>query len=245
MEPDACATAVGFERLDMLRFEAFLQHIHAQDFSTPTTDWLQKLKDLRIVTSEGRLSLAGAVMFAEQPELILPHAGIVAIRYCDDTAYTESITANRAINGPLSGVFSDAKAFVMRHLHKVQAGQGVNAPGLPEIPETVIAEILVNALVHRDYLIPAPIRISVFENRIEVVSPGHLPGDLTMKTLRTGQPCLRNPLIASYAARGLLPFKGSGFGIQKAVSGWPNIDFIDDHAGNRFIVTLARKSLMF
>lgn len=44
----------------------------------------------------------------------------------------------------------------MRNLRKVQAGRGVNAPGKPEIPESVFEELLVNALVHRDYLVNAP-----------------------------------------------------------------------------------------
>jgi ATP-dependent DNA helicase RecG len=78
--------------------------------------------------------------------------------------------------GPLKKIFDDTLAFVMRNLHKVQAGRGVNAPGLPEIPESVFEELLVNALVHRDYLVSAPIRLFIFDNRIEIISPGHYYG---------------------------------------------------------------------
>jgi ATP-dependent DNA helicase RecG len=56
-------------------------------------------------------------------------------------------------------VFNDVFAFVMRNLHKIQAGRGVNTPGTPEIPEAVFEELLANALVHRDYLVSAPIRL--------------------------------------------------------------------------------------
>lgn len=72
-------------------------------------------------------------------------------------------------------------AFVMRNLHKIQAGRGVNSPGLPEISETVFEELIVNALVHRDYLVSAPIRLFIFDNRIEIINPGHLPNNLTVE----------------------------------------------------------------
>jgi predicted HTH transcriptional regulator len=58
-------------------------------------------------------------------------------------------------------------------------------PDVPEISPVVFEELLVNALMHRDYLISAPIRLFIFDNRIEIISPGHLPNNLTVaKKLR-------------------------------------------------------------
>ncbi|MDD1724524.1 MAG: hypothetical protein LUQ07_05295 [Methanospirillum sp.] len=48
-------------------------------------------------------------------------------------------------SGPLQRIFADPMAFIMRNLHKIQAGRGVNAPGKPEIPEAVSEELLENA----------------------------------------------------------------------------------------------------
>ncbi len=60
-------------------------------------------------------------------------------------------------------------------------------PGKPEIPPSVFEELLVNALVHRDYMVSAPVRLFVFDDRIEIVSPGHLPNNLTVeKIFRAG-----------------------------------------------------------
>jgi len=53
--------------------------------------------------------------------------------------------------------------------------------GYLKIPASVFEELLVNALVHRDYLINAPIRLFIFDNRIEIISPGHLPNNLTIE----------------------------------------------------------------
>ena len=129
----------------------------------------------------------------------------------------------------------------MRNLHKVQAGRGVNAPGQPEIPESVFEELLVNALVHRDYLVSAPVRLFIFDNRIEIISPGHLPNNLTVEKIRTGNSNIRNPILVSYVAKGLLPYHGLGSGIKRVLSEWPWIDFVDDRDGCLFTATVHRK----
>ncbi|MEW6185112.1 MAG: ATP-binding protein [Thermodesulfobacteriota bacterium] len=136
---------------------------------------------------------------------------------------------------------SDSLAFVMRNLHKVQAGRSVNAPGLPEIPESVFEELLVNALIHRDYLVSASIRLFIFDNRIEIISPGHLPNNLTVEKIRAGISNIRNPILVSFVAKGLLPYHGLGSGIKRALEGWPDIDFADDREGFLFTATVHRK----
>jgi len=141
----------------------------------------------------------------------------------------------------LSKVFNDSLSFVMRNLHKVQDGRGVNAPGLPEIPEAVFEEILVNALIHRDYLVSAPIRLFIFDNRIEIISPGHLPNNLTVERIRAGISNIRNPILVSFVAKGLLPYHGLGSGIKRALEEWRDIDFADNREGCLFTVTIHRK----
>lgn len=107
-------------------------------------------------------------MFAERPEWIVPQFVVKAIRYPGNQIHASEYVDTEDFSGPLRKVFDDAQAFIMRNLHKVQAGRGVNAPGLPEISESVFEELLVNALVHRDYLVSAPIRLFIFDNRIEI-----------------------------------------------------------------------------
>ena len=133
-------------------------------------------------------------------------------------------------------------AFILRNLHKLQAGRGVNAPGESEIPVAVFEELLVNALVHRDYLVSAPVRLFVFSNRIEIISPGHLPNNLTVEKIRAGNSNIRNPILASYVAKGLLPYRGLGSGVKRALAAWPEIDFTDDREGCLFTATVKRKS---
>ena len=133
--------------------------------------------------------------------------------------------------------------FVLRNLHKVQAGRGVNAPGVPEIPPLVFEELLVNALVHRDYLVSASIRIFIFDNRIEIISPGHLPDNLTVEKIRLGNSIIRNPILVSYAAKGMLLYRGLGSGIKRVLEAWPEIDFLDDRDGCLFTASVHRKEM--
>jgi predicted HTH transcriptional regulator len=56
-----------------------------------------------------------------------------------------------------------------------------------------------------------------FDNRIEIVSPGHLPNNLTVEKILTGNSNVRNPILVSYVAKGLLPYNGLGSGIKRAL----------------------------
>jgi ATP-dependent DNA helicase RecG len=131
-------------------------------------------------------------------------------------------------------------AFVLRNLHKIQAGQGVNALGVTEIPPVVFEELLVNALVHRDYFVSAPIRLFIFDNRIEIISPGHLPNSLTVEKMKTGNSNIRNPIMVSHVAKGILPYRGIASGIPRVLEEWSHIEFKDDHEGCLFTATILR-----
>jgi len=238
---DELPTKAGIDKLDKLRFRDFLRDVYKQDYPGSPEELTRLLQNMNLATDDGRLNLAGVLLFAEQPESIVPQFVIKAIRYPGNKIHATDYVDTEDFTGPLPKMFDDALAFVMRNLHKVQAGRGVNAPGTPEIPEAVFEELLVNALVHRDYLVSASIRLFVFDNRIEIISPGHLPNNLTVEKIRTGNSNIRNPILVSYVAKGLLPYHGLGSGIKRALEKWPAIDFADDHDGCLFTATVQRK----
>ena len=80
----------------------------------------------------------------------------------------------------------------------------------------------------------------IFDNRIEIVSPGHLPNNLTVAKIRAGNSIIRNPILVSYIAKGLLPYRGLGSGIKRALDDWPEIEFIDDREANLFTAMVHR-----
>ena len=240
---DELPTKAGIDRMDKLRFRDFLRDVYKMDYPDSPAELTRLLQNMNLATDDGMLNLAGVLLFAEQPEWIVPQFVVKAIRYPGNKIHATDYLDTEDFSGSLPKLFEGALAFVMRNLHKVQAGRGVNAPGLAEIPEAVFEELLVNALVHRDYLVSAPIRLFIFDDRIEIISPGHLPDNLTVEKIRSGNSNIRNPILVSYIAKGLLPYHGLGSGIKRALEKWSRIDFTDDHDGSLFTVTVHRKSV--
>jgi ATP-dependent DNA helicase RecG len=203
---------------------------------------IRLLQNMDLATVDGQLNLAGVLLFAERPEWIKPQFMIKAVRYSGNEIHSTEYLDTEDFSGPLRSIFDGALAFVMRNLPKVQAGNGVNSPGTPEIPPSVFEELLVNALIHRDYLVSATIRLFIFDNRIEIISPGSLPNNLTVARIRAGISNIRNPILVSYIAKGMLPYKGLGSGIKRALEDWSNITFTDDRDGCQFTATVHRQA---
>lgn len=225
---DELPANAGIDKLDKLLFRDFLKKSHNSSFPDAPAEQLRLLQNLNLAASNGNLNLAGVLLFAEQPELIFPQFVVKGVCFPGTELSAASYNDTEDFEGPLSRLFKDVLAFVMRNLHKVQGNNSVNSPGTPEIPEQVFEELLVNALVHRDYLVSAPIRVFIFDNRVEIVSPGTLPNNLTIDNIKNGNSNIRNPILVSYAAKGLLPYHGIGSGILRALEAWPDIDFEDN-----------------
>lgn len=143
------------------------------------------------------------------------------------------------ISGSLLHQYVEALAFIKRNLRRVQGNQGFNSPGILEVPEIALQELLVNALVHRDYFTSASIRILVFRDRIEIISPGPLPDSLSIEDIRHGKSNRRNPTLSEHAFR-LLPYRGMGSGIPRALGEWPQIELISEVSGNQFTALVRR-----
>lgn len=188
---------------------------------------------------DGALTLAGLLLFGKKPERFRPAFTIKAValpgRELHETRYLDS----EDIFDGLAGQYQRGLAFIKRNLHYVQGDQGINSLGILEIPEIALQELLVNALIHRDYFISAPIRVLVFADRVEIGNPGHLPNHLSVEQIRYGLSNMRNPLLASHATH-LLPYRGLGSGIPRALKAWPNIEWVDDRAGNQFKAIIRR-----
>jgi len=237
---DELPTKAGVDKLDKLRFRDFLRDIYHQEFPEDPQNLIKLLQNMNLAADNKMLTLAGVLLFAEKPEWIKPQFIVKAIRYPGNDIHSTTYLDTEDFSGSLRKVFDDSLAFIMRNLHKIQAGRGVNTPGIPEIPESVFEELLVNALVHRDYLISAPIRLFVFDNRIEIISPGHLPNNLTVDKIMAGNSNIRNPILVSFIAKGVLPYKGIGSGIRRALDDWHKIKFMDDREGCLFSAIVHR-----
>ncbi len=178
---DTLPTRAGPGVLDELRFRNFLRDKYGRKLPRNPAERLRLLKNMNLATEEGVLNLACLLLFGEQPERFKPQFVVKAVSYPGNSFHVTTYEDTEDFAGPFRQVFEGALGFVLRNLRKIQAGQGINSLGIPEIPPVVFEELLVNALVHRDYMVSAPIRLLIFRNRIEIISPGHLPNSLTIE----------------------------------------------------------------
>jgi len=239
---DEMPTRAGVDALDKLRFRDFLKREYGRDYPDSADNLVGLLKNLNLADNDGRLNLAGVLLFAEHPDWIVPQFIVKAVRFPGTAITAVEYADSEDFAGTLDKVFADALAFIMRNLHKVQErGASVNSPGVSEVPKEVFEELLVNALVHRDYMVSAAIRLLIYDNRIEIISPGHLPNNLTVDKIQAGNSNIRNPILMSFAAKKILPYHGLGSGIRRALEKWPHIDFHDDRDGCLFVATVWRR----
>jgi predicted HTH transcriptional regulator len=200
----------------------------------------QLLRNLNL-SRDGVVNLAGLLLFGKSPQTFRPAFMVKAAFFSGTTMCDNRYIDREEIDGTLPVQYARGMAFVRRNLHHVQSGPSFNSPSILEIPETVFEELLVNALVHRDYFINAPIRLMIFDDRVEITSPGCLPNHLDAEQIRYGISNLRNSLLASHAFY-LLPYSGLRSGIPRATAAWPDITLIDDRKGMQFRTVIARNS---
>ncbi len=151
------------------------------------------------------------------------------------------------IEGNLLHQFRTIMNFFTRNLRKVHVEKEFNSLGELEIPYESLIEYVVNALVHRSLNVKAPIRIFIFDNRVEIHSPGSLPNGLTVEDMKNGTSMPRNMFLFTNANY-LLPYTGAGSGVRRALEYSPNAIFtngISDsseitHAANEFVITIPR-----
>lgn len=224
--------------LDLPYFRAFFLKRYGKSIDEQQVPFDLLISNLNL-GKNGVLNITGALLFAKSPEYRLPVYIVKAAAFPGNSITAERYIDSRDITGKMSDIFQKTIGFLLDNTRRVQ---GINSPGEPEIPRIVLEELVVNALVHRDYFISAPVRVFVFSDRIEIISPGHLPNNLTVENIKAGNSITRNPVLASFAYQ-ILPYRGFGSGILRALEKYPDIEFIDDRDGNLFKCIIWRQKL--
>ena len=224
--------------IDLDYFKKFFKISFGNELEEQQLPLSQILSNMRLA-SKGVLTVTGVLLFAKEPKNFLPVFHIKAVCYPGIDVHTTTYLDSADIQGRLQTQFEDAMGFILRNLRREQNGQSINSIGEIEIPRIVLEELLANALLHRDYFVSAPIRIVIFDNRIEILSPGHLPNNLTIENIQSGNSNIRNPILTSHATK-VVPYRGLGSGIPRAIKEYPKIELIDDRKNNRFIAIIHR-----
>jgi ATP-dependent DNA helicase RecG len=162
---------------------------------TASADFVHKQ---RLVDGEDHASVAGAVLYAELPAAVVPKKCTIKVARYETKAPTPRrehlLSTPLTIEGPALAQINEALAAVTKMIEAVaiMAPDGTLIPA--HYPLEALKEVIVNAVIHRDYNISDDIHVWVFDNRVEVRSPGVLPGHMTLANLLTERSS-RNPTI--------------------------------------------------
>lgn len=136
---------------------------------------------------------AGILLFGKHTQRTLSEAMIICTHFRGNSG--RDVVATIDCEGTLFEQFESAFTFLLNRLSRSFVIRGATREETLEIPEEAIREAVLNAIVHRNYHQTSPMRISIYDDRVEILSPGTFPGPLDALSLRAGLTFLRNPLI--------------------------------------------------
>ena len=221
--------------IDQDKVEKYLQII--ADIQ-PNVEKEMLYKNIGLLKNE-YLTLGGLMFFGLYPQQFRPAFCVKAISFFGSDVSGSDYRDSVDITGTIPEMFELGMSFFNRNLLHTQQEQNFNSIGRLEISEIAIEELLQNALTHRDYSKNSPVMLFIFDDRIEIISPGVLPNSLTIENIKMGNAVVRNPLIVSYASK-LMKYRGIGSGIRRAIKEQPDIELINDVKGEQFKVIIPR-----
>ncbi|AGX86821.1 RNA-binding domain-containing protein [Candidatus Symbiobacter mobilis] len=231
--------ASTLEDFDHERFKRFYETKYSETPPSRSEEreaYQRTLENLELVDS-GRVTVAGLLLFGKRLPVLLPEMKMDAIWFQGSERASSEWHDQRTITGTLAEQYDEGMGFLKRWNARVQGEGSFNQTGRLKVPETVFEELLVNALIHRDYFIKDSIKVFIFDDRIEIRSPGKLPNSLTVNQIRRGVRRSRNVLLASFAPD-LLHFRGIGSGIVRALKAWPSLSWVNDAESEEVMVTI-------
>ena len=201
------------------------------------------LRNLRFIRPDGSLTVAAMLLFGKYTQRWMPMMTAKCICFAGNSVGSKVFRdkVNDAdMEGNLLHQYDTIMDFFTRNLHNVQVEDEFNSMGKLEIPYTSLVEFTVNSLVHRSLNMKAPVRIFIFDNRVEIHSPGALPNGLTIDDIKAGTSMPRNMFLFNNAIY-LLPYTGVGSGITRALDENIKVTFMNNDKSQEFVITVWRE----
>ncbi len=202
------------------------------------------LTNVGLILPDGTLTLAALMLMGKFPQRYLPVFTVRCISFVGNSIGGKQFRdkSGSDADGNALHLYRYIMSFLTRNLRQVQAQPEFNSQGTLEISTTTLSELVVNAILHRSYIIEAPLRIFIFDNRVEIHSPGLLPEGVNTENIRSGISVPRNKLLFNHGIH-LLPYTGAGSGIIRAINDTPNIHFENNTLNNEFVITIDREDI--
>lgn len=152
-----------------------------------------------ILDESGQVTVAGLLMFGINPQRYLLNASITFAHFAG-CELDDELLDKQVITGTLDLQVDTALAIIKNHIRQPSRIEGAKTVDqVFQYPEKVFRELLVNACVHRDYAIHGSrIRVFMFDDRIEFISPGRLPNTVSIEKLKLGVSFARNPVVLKF-----------------------------------------------
>lgn len=214
-QPVAAATESDLDTL-LFQEEILPATIHADVLAENHREVVQQLQALRYLHPSGHPTAAGLLVSGKDPAAFLPGAYVQFVRY-PGTRIGEQIIDSRDVTGALSAqlrLLDDVIDLNTAHRANLSGTRQANSPTYPRV---ALQELVRNAVIHRNYEgTAAPVRLTWFDDRVEITSPGGPYGSVTIEQFgHPGPTDYRNPAIAD-AARALGFVQKFGSGIVRA-----------------------------
>jgi len=157
------------------------------------------LSDSGAVDAEGKLTVGGLLLFGQNPQRMLPQSGAVLVRFVGTQPTSgeglPGYMRREEVNGSLSQVIETLWNAIWEEMRHESVISGLKREERPEYPPFAVREAVVNAVAHRDYRLSGrKIEVRMFDDRMEIISPGGLPGHITLDNI-VEEHFSRNPRI--------------------------------------------------
>lgn len=230
----------GIKDLNLSKLDNYFQR-YQFDFSNEDEDQKQiLLRNVDILAPGGEVTLGGLLIFGINPSRYLPQNGI-SFAYFRGKTIGSDLIDKQNIDGTLDYQIDTGVAVIRNHLPVPSRISGTKRENTKYIyPDKVFRELLTNALVHRNYAISGSrVRVFLFEDRLELISPGCLPNTVTIEKLRFGVSFAVNPVIVKFMENlRYIDHLGRGLPMvcQEAARGGKSVEF--EEIGEEFKVIL-------
>jgi ATP-dependent DNA helicase RecG len=192
------------EELSLPAFAAYHQHHFGvslddqlQQSGMDSTRLLRNLRLLHDLDGELVFSVAAVLVFGQDPQRFLPHSRLSAVAFAGNNEDSD-ILDRREIVGRLPEIIDETKSFLERNIRRPAREHGFRREDILLYDATALGEAIVNAVAHRDYSLSGPqIRLFLFDDRVEVRSPGRLPNSVTLENIKLGVHAERNRALAA------------------------------------------------
>lgn len=229
-------SGIKLDRINLQLYREYYSLRFKEDAPSSAEEVIEQMRATGLV-SDNSPTLAAVLLFSKYPQQT-PQFSTKIIWFKGTDISSSEYTDERSIDGTLPFMYDEAFRYLDAwNIRKQPNGGSFNDQGIPLIPPMVFQEILTNAYIHRDYFIQDGIKIFIFDDRIEIHSPGTLPNSLTIEEATLGIRRTRNPLLENIAPT-LMKYKGAGSGLKRSKQLCPAIKFDNNVERSAFIVTI-------